>query len=170
MARGKAGGVPGNPGTTPKDELRERVEFTVFLLNRGLRKHAIKAQLAKRYGVSARTCERYLRAARKLIRKESGKTLSRHRLEALWFYESVVSGPDATLRERMAAQWRIVRLLGLDAPQRVRHGGDPHSPPIMTREAKEVDYTRLTPEEARLVEGLMRQVEQRSRLPEPSGN
>ena len=71
-----------------------------------------------------RTIERYLARARKKIRQATKKPPEWHRLRALKFYESVVSGPDAEMGERLRAQERIVKLLGLEAPTRHHLGGN----------------------------------------------
>jgi hypothetical protein len=129
---GHPGGQPDNPGRTPREEHVRRIEVALLLLSRRLRKGAIKRELHRLFGVSARTAERYLAVARKRLLAESGKTKEEHKRDAYLFYESIVSGPDATLAERMQAQWAICKLLGLIPPQRVRHGGNPGSPPIRT--------------------------------------
>jgi hypothetical protein len=123
-------GQPGNSGRPSREEWEERVDYTLSLLNRRLPKSEIKKQLAEKFGAAARSCERYMQAARQQIVAASGKPKAEHKLESLWFYESVVADQTATLQIRLAAQNSIDKLLGLCAPQRIRHGGDEQAPPI----------------------------------------
>jgi hypothetical protein len=153
MAAGEAGGVVGNPGKTTRDELEERVGITMHLLDKRVPKHRIKKVLANRFGVGYRTVERYMARARKQIIAASGKSKKEHRLEALRFYESVITGPDATLRERMDAQSEICKLLGLNAPTRLRHGGDRGAPPIETK-GEVVETVAYTREDAQRLEAM----------------
>jgi hypothetical protein len=92
----------------------ERCAFTAFLLSRYARKGEIKSLLKARFGVSARTCERLLARARELLLEGTGASPEEHRLRAFSFYVSVIRDPASTLRERMLAQKRIDKLLGLE--------------------------------------------------------
>jgi hypothetical protein len=113
------GGAP-SPRAT-KAEVEERVEFMAFLLARRLPHAALKRQFRKKYGagLAARTVAAYASRAREAIIAETGKSRVQHALESLAFWESIVSGPDATLRERMDAQREIDSLLGLHAPVKI---------------------------------------------------
>jgi hypothetical protein len=105
----------GRPYYKPdRAEQEERVAFTVFLLSRHARKSEIKRLLKARFGVSARTCERLLARARGLLRESTGAPPQEHRLRSYAFYLSVIRDPAATLREKMLAQKRIDKLLGLE--------------------------------------------------------
>lgn len=106
------------PVKPTREEIQDRVEFTVFLLCRRLYKCDIKRILKKKYSVAARTCEEYLARARAVLVKESGKTQETHRIESLRFYESVIAGDGTTMRDRLHAQERIDKLLGLESPQK----------------------------------------------------
>lgn len=101
-------------------ELEERIEFTAKLLAARYFKGDIKRALVARYSVDARTCERYLSRARELLIEWSGKSKDEHRNDALAFYESIIRS-DASPADRMTAQGRIDKLLGLEAPQ--QHSG-----------------------------------------------
>jgi hypothetical protein len=106
-----------NPGRTPDKLHRARVEATAFLLARRAKKSQIKRELRRRWpGLSARTIETYLARAREIIRRTAGKSLRRCLIESLAFWESVVSGPDSQLRDRMVAQERLEYLQGLVRP------------------------------------------------------
>jgi len=100
------------------EELRDRVEFTVFLLSRRLYKCDIKRILKKRYNVEFRACEDYLARARKILLEDTGRTREQHRIESLRLYESIVAGDGSSVRDILHAQERIDKLLGLEAPQK----------------------------------------------------
>lgn len=103
------------------DETQSRVEYTAFLLARRIYKSDIKRLLMRKYNIKARMCEIYISKAKELLIQDSGQTREQHRLQSLRFYESVLGGPDAELRDRMWAQERIDRLLGLEAPAQHEH-------------------------------------------------
>jgi hypothetical protein len=105
----------GRPYHKPtRAEQEDRVAFTAFLLSRYAHKGEIKRLLKARFGVSARTCERLLARAREVLLKATGAPPEEHRLQSYSFYVSVLRDPAATLRERMLAQKRIDKLLGLE--------------------------------------------------------
>lgn len=101
------------------------MDFAILLLNRRQPKHAIKAAINAKFfagnEVSARTIESYLSRAREQIAELAGKSRDEHRTDALLFYESVIVGPDADLKERMAAQEGLRELLALDIPKIQKH-------------------------------------------------
>lgn len=99
-----------------REEIEARIEYTLFLLSRRLYKSDIKKMLIRKYHVVARTCEVYLSRARAILIKGTGKTKEEHRVASLNFYESIIAGPDSTLRDRIYANERLDRLLGLEAP------------------------------------------------------
>jgi hypothetical protein len=105
----------GRPYHKPtRAEQEERATFTAFLLSRYAHKGEIKRLLQARFGVSARSCERYLARARELLLAGSGAPLEEHRLQSYNFYVSVIRDPQATLREKLIAQKRLDKLLGLE--------------------------------------------------------
>lgn len=96
------------------EDYEQRVAYAEFLLSRRLYKCDIKRLLFKKFNVCARSSETYLSRARANLRDKTGKTRAEHQIESMQFYESVLVGPDSTLGERMVAQSRIDRLLGLE--------------------------------------------------------
>jgi hypothetical protein len=108
--------------TSPEEVLK-------YLQAAGLQEQ-VKTRLKAMFQVSFRTAERLLAAARRRLLARSGKTKQEHLQEALDFWESVVTGPDAALGQRMDAQRELIKLLGLNAPLRHALGGDPEAPPI----------------------------------------
>lgn len=97
-------------------QLEDRVERTRQLLAEGNRKHVIKKVLKQAYGVSAATCERYLRRARDLILEETGKPASEHRADAFAFYETLKADKSLPAIVRLKAQERVDKLLALELP------------------------------------------------------
>ena len=118
---------PGRGLRPTRDELEERITFTSTLLARRLYKGEIKAILKKKYGVTARSCERYLARARQRLIRRTGRSAEVHRGESVGFYESIIRNPESTLREKMSAQERIDFILGLGSAMYVVKG-DKDSP------------------------------------------
>lgn len=113
-------GVPaGNPGRTPEAELEARVAVTVELLSQGVRKSQIKRILVNRYQVSARTCENYLSRAREELLTDLREERDEHRGTALATYRALLRNPNAKVKDKILAQQRIDKLLGLEAPVRL---------------------------------------------------
>lgn len=96
------------------EEYEQRVAYAEFLLCRRIYKCDIKRLMKKKFNVTARAVEDYLSRAKAKLRDRSGKTRAEHQIDSLQFYESVLNGPDSTLRDRMDAQSRIDRLMGLE--------------------------------------------------------
>jgi len=105
-----------NPGRTPDDEIEGRIVVTVALLAQGVRKSQIKRILASKFSVSARTCENYLARAREQLLEEVREERDEQRSLSLALYRSIISNPNSTMKDKILAQQRIDRLLGLEAP------------------------------------------------------
>jgi hypothetical protein len=149
-----------NPGQTPKDELERRVDLVANLLAGRMRKGAIKRLLAVKYAVSARTVERYLRAARRLLIRESGRSKDEHRAYGVRFLEGIIADSGASIRDKLSAQSELSRMLGLYSPQRIAHGGDSEAPPIKTKD--ETDWAKeLSVEELKQLRELRLRVDAR---------
>ena len=139
-------------GGRPPKITEEAVDLCVELLARRMTKGAIKAALKTQFDVAARSCETVLARAREEMLERSGRDKGQHRTDALAFYEAVLrdegsptvelspavkdeSGnvvvpavirparPAPSAREKLHAQERIDRLLGLEVPQQVQLTG-----------------------------------------------
>lgn len=97
-----------------KIELEKRVTATADLLACGVRQGDIKRVISQRFDVSPRSVERYLRRAREILIEETGEDKELHRGKALDVYRSVLRDVGSSHSERMAAQGRIDRILGLE--------------------------------------------------------
>jgi hypothetical protein len=138
--------TPGTIGIPPKNfgkkptraEHDERIEFTVWLLNRRMPKCQIKRQLMTKYGVDFRTCDRYVARAREQMVRQTDKTREELRQESYRLYESIIQDPASPRRDRMAAQMAIDHLFGLAGPLEHKLTGDPNRPVVVKRAE---DYT-----------------------------
>lgn len=107
---------------------RRHTKAEVKRLLKAAHERAAKATATDQY-LSARTCEKILTAARTSLADRIGKARGDLRNEAYLFYDSVLRDPGAKPLEKIKAQERIDKLLGLEKPQRialkgnVNHGG-----------------------------------------------
>jgi hypothetical protein len=144
------------PKQTRQARWEERVNYACRVLGRRGYKHELFALLRNRYGISTRTCERVLARAREVMAQRAGKNRVEHRVDALSFYESVVRDPESTTAEKLHAQSRIDKLLGLEAPQRVGIGGDPEAGPQQIQVTETIVRDRRDLRELNLVERATR--------------
>ena len=98
------------------DEITDRVELCRSLLLRRVPKGTIKKAFRQRFGVDVdhTTIERYLLRAREGLVADLARGRQLHRAEALGFYESILADPAAAVRDKVKAQERIDKLLGLE--------------------------------------------------------
>ena len=94
----------------------ERVALARQLLNARWRKGRIKEAMNAKYGLAPRTCEKYLKLARDQLVSESGQSQLEHKADAYGFYISVIEDDKSTVREKLVAQERIDKLMGLECP------------------------------------------------------
>jgi hypothetical protein len=98
----------------------ERVRLVADMLARGYRKLDIKLLVKKKFGVTARTVENYLSHARRMLMEELGTTRHEQRAKSLDFYKSILKDTsNANTKERLQAQQRIDKILGLEEPTMV---------------------------------------------------
>lgn len=94
-------------------EMVERIEFTIAMLDRDLPKHVIKKELKKKYGIAHTTCERYLRRAREMQVKWSGRSKQDHFTDSACFWRSYLQAPNSDSGTKMFARQQLDRLYGL---------------------------------------------------------
>ena len=105
----------------------EAVGIIEALLGRGMHKHQIFAVFKRPWGhgsyapLSARTCGALLSRAKGKLRAAVGAGAGGEdpRLQSYLVYNAVLRDPAATPRERILAQARIGRLLGLGRPAKL---------------------------------------------------
>src|SRR5262249_29090926 len=129
-----------------REEMRSRVDFACHLLARRLYKSDMIRLMKRRFSITARTCERYLSRARKVRAAERAKRKGMtpeqlqetHRADSEDFWEAVIRGADASLRDRMHAQEMLDWLRGL-RPASEHHikgslSGDNRPPAVVVTE------------------------------------
>jgi hypothetical protein len=99
-------------------ELQARIDRCRQLLGQGKYDGEVKKIVAAQFKLSPRTVERYLRRARDLIVADTGRDKQEHRAESYAFYVEVRGNAKALPKDRLRAQERIDKLLGLEEPQR----------------------------------------------------
>jgi hypothetical protein len=109
-------------------ELEIRYEFTLRLFRKALEKGTytkgeIKRALKKQFGISPRTCENYLREARRRYAEERDMTRDEEVERSLGFYEGIVSNDRIEPGTRIRARERMDKLLCIEKPAEVKHSG-----------------------------------------------
>ncbi len=101
--------------------VEENIEFVADLIIVGTRKHEIIRVIRLWLGpgpngkfISTGIVERLLTLARESLVEATALTRKEHRAVALDFYKSILRNPDANLRDKLNAQKRIDKLLGLE--------------------------------------------------------
>jgi transposase len=102
------------------EEIEARTLMVRRLLSQGKYDGEVKKTVAAHFKISARTVERYLRRARDEMVKEAGKDRGELRAEGYSFYREIRGNRKASDKDRLKAQERIDKLLGLEAPQKVQ--------------------------------------------------
>lgn len=111
--------IPQKDRKRPTDaQKQERIEMTYKLLSRGKRPAQITEAIANKYGCGRLTVRReYLTRAREMqleqLRETKGVMISK----SLAFYLSILEDSEVSPRDRLKAQERIDKLLGLEAQE-----------------------------------------------------
>lgn len=112
-----------------QSDYQNRIDFVRSLLTVRCVTSVIKAAVRKRFGVTDHaTVLRYMARAREQILADVGRGRELLRAESQAFYESVVADQLAVYKDKIKAQERIDKLLGLEAPTKLQHGNDPDNP------------------------------------------
>ena len=107
-------GVPHKKLTN--DQKKEADRRTLELLSIGTHKGEVKRIIEEEFGIKRRSVEPYLRRAREAMRAETGKAIEDLRSDSHHFYVSILSDPEATVRDKLKARELIDKLLGLPKP------------------------------------------------------
>lgn len=116
MAKDKSRPRGGGGHRITNAEAQKRVEQMEVCLANGWRDGEIKRVFTKAWDCSGRQVLRYVSRARDNLTAALGESRTTHRARSLAHYQSVLSDPKATRKEKMHAQLRIDKLLGLEAP------------------------------------------------------
>jgi hypothetical protein len=120
-----------------QNEVEERVENAKVLINGRLHHSQIRKALMKTYDVSRAQADRYIRRAKEIIQIEAGQDPQHHRVDAYAFYRGVLTDKHASIRDKLKAQERLDKLLGLEMPVKIaRTDSDGHDIPIARIEAE----------------------------------
>lgn len=101
----------------------EAVAIAELALCRRTHKFAIKAMLIKHFienglpAPSGNSIERILSRAREALASRINKSRTDHRGEAYALYDSILNDPMASIKDKLYAQERIDKLLGLEVKQ-----------------------------------------------------
>jgi len=108
------------PGEVPTAaQKRERIDGVILRMRQGQTIGQIRQWLKGQYGVTTRTCDRYLSRARTEISEAIGRTEGDLRAESMAFYEGVRADPTATVWQKLKAQEQLDSLMGLAKPRKV---------------------------------------------------
>jgi len=147
-------GKPSRPGKphrerehTSKEEVEKRVEICRHLMSIGWGSGEVRRTVAARFKVSEVTAQRYMGIARQRMREVIGVPREDLVAGSFAFYKMIVGNKAVGWKERIRAQERIDKLLGLDAPVQVEAK-------LTVREKARVDVTKLSVEELRMLAKL----------------
>lgn len=113
------------------EELHKRVRTVFDWLCSGKREHEIERLLrAEPHNLSKRSAIRYLARARDMLVAETKRSREEHRAESLATYRAILDDPESEPRDRVRAQERIDKLLGLEihSPKQVEISGPDGAP------------------------------------------
>jgi hypothetical protein len=99
-------------------------DFRTWEIKQALREKTQKPDL------SARSCQTAIRKAQTLLAVEWGKTPEEHKRTSLHFYAELARDESTPAAVRIKARERIDRIMGLEAPSIVRHGGEAGNPVV----------------------------------------
>lgn len=106
-------GAPKAARPTRSDE-RDRVELCRKLLALRASECDVERAAMQQFGVGRRKARRYLALARRAMSAAAGRSRDEHVAEAYAFYGSLIADRHAKDADRLKAQERIEKLLGLD--------------------------------------------------------
>ncbi len=109
------------PSNIAKAGVQQRVELVRQMLLMRYSKAEIKQSISRKYGIKHRMVNRYVRRAQDIMLAESRQDRSDHVAEAYGFYLAITKNKEASDRDRLRAQERIDKLLGLESPTKYAH-------------------------------------------------
>jgi hypothetical protein len=113
------------------EQIEKRVDFVEEQIEAGIRRRSeLHKLVGKKFGVNWRTVDEYLGRARARLLERLRQTKDEFRSQSLATYQSILKNGNS--REKILAQERIDKLLGLEAPRIFGHGGADGMPPIKT--------------------------------------
>jgi hypothetical protein len=108
--------------------------------------YEIKESFSSRFRLSKRSAEAFIQLVYRMLRQETDKPIPDHRVDSLLEYRKILKDPDARPIDKIRAQERIDKILGLEASIRIESVGS----------VSVTETARLTPaEERELVEKIL---------------
>ena len=155
-----------------KEQMRERLDFVLLLMQRQAYKSDIKKLMQRRWPrMTYRTVERYMSRARGLLRKRYEKVIKEPRFDSILWWDSVIRGPDADLKMKAWAREQLDRRLGVDRPpedigQPAAVSSPPHVMEVVVSSRAEASEIIALSKSGQVVDaGNLRQLREGSRLP-----
>ncbi len=99
-----------------KDDEYRLVSKCCNFLSRGYKSRDIAERFNARYKICEAKSFELIRFAKKLMEEMLSETLQEHRARSLGFYQTVLKSPWSTWTDKIRAQNRIDRILGLEMP------------------------------------------------------
>jgi len=93
----------------------EAIDYAIVLMRRRQFPSLIVQELQRKFNLTKAQGNRLLKSAQEKVAEELKSQHGRDLLaEAYTFWESIISDPDTSLKEKQTAQMRLERLAGLD--------------------------------------------------------
>jgi hypothetical protein len=99
-----------------QQEKQLRLDLVLHMLTHGHTKGEIKEACRDQFASSYRTTERDIATARDLLMAELDETREAMLARSLSLYRSILNDPRASLLDKVRAQKRIDKIMGLEAP------------------------------------------------------
>ena len=115
-------------------EVESRIAEVEIMLGRHMRKMSIHKFMREKHGIEWRMADYYITHARDNMLERLRQTKESHRCQSLALYEEILISGNA--REKMLAQERIDKLLGLEQPRSLNIGGIDGAAPIKFTSSK----------------------------------
>jgi len=97
-----------------EDEKQERIDVARMLIGMGKYRGEVKSMIARQYGITTRSAERYWTQAVSQIRSEVEQTDEDLISKSLAFYEQIIRSKDASDIAKIKARERMDKILGID--------------------------------------------------------
>ena len=97
-----------------EDEKQERIDYVRELIGKGFYRGEVKTIIARQYGITTRSAERYWTDATKQLREEVEQTDEELISKSLAFYEHIIRSKDASDIAKIKARERMDKILCID--------------------------------------------------------
>lgn len=108
------------PPDAPTDSITCKLQFVRGLLEQRQHLIDIHRMFSEKFCCTRRSARRFIVKHYELLRLDTDKPIADHLVDAFAFYLSIVRDSSNTTRDRMHAQERIDKLIGLDAALKLK--------------------------------------------------